>query len=310
MQKQLNSEILNLPLNGKNIRTIAMRLTSALLISTAVGCATLPEQAKIAKFGEAAADLSSSVELAYVNHVKLVDNVAQDDEAINYLTGRRFTFPPEPLDAVIEPDLWQTRIATVAALQSYATELSKISEPGAAARVSASAEQLSSAIIKFGTALNGSSSTAADIIPATIGAITRSATEQIIARQVRSTLQEMQPYIDLASQSLAEDTRHLQALPSIDWVILQANQKTILASIRRDHRVNSNELYNQYYASLKLYESRSSLIDVYSQIPRTIASFAKAHKAMAESSDDDRALDEFLLLSNQLRIVVQQFASR
>lgn len=310
MQKQLNSKNPNLLRSGKNMRTITTRITASLLLSTFIGCATLPEQAKIAKFGQAATDLGTSVELAYVNHVKLVETVAEDDEAINYLAGDRFNFPPIPQDAVIHPQLWEKRIATVAALQNYATELSKISEPGAAERVSASAQQLSSAIIQFGVALNGSSSTAAGIIPATIGALTRSATEQLIARRVRSTIQEMQPYIDAASDALAEDLRYLGFLPAADWEVIKANQKSALNHIRRDKRVNRDELYNQYHSSLDIYESRKNLIAIYSQIPRAVVSFSKAHKAMADSSDDDRALEEFLLLSNQLRIVVQQFSSR
>ncbi len=300
MKKEV-SELLILPLRKLKINSII-----GLVIMGISGCATFPEQKKITQFGLAATSVTSAISQAYNTHVKLAGVLDREDAAGLYIFGdAEFSFPPVNQTGIVPHKIWQLRLSTVNALQSYAQELANISAPGNANKTAAAGATLVTNIIGLAQAVSGQSFAEAKAVPGLTDTAINIAVNQIFARRVHETILKTDPYIQQVVELLTRDLSYLQVLPVVDLDTLGNIRRNILRRVQTDNKISAAQRYDRYQQMLQIHQDDVVSVAIYDRTHSLLVKFAKAHSKLLKSKDDERSFDDFISTASGLASSLQ-----
>jgi|1185.fasta_scaffold48567_2 hypothetical protein len=275
-------------------------------IVCAVSACSHPSDKAITSFAESTGAITSITASASDLQMEIDTKTKAMEKAVQFGDYHRkepTVFPPPGgtyLDAGLKKD-WAARVILLKAIGAYAKALAEANDPSLAKSVSETTANLSSALASFQTAYAGrSGSTDAaylgqrtELIGGIVADATALATEAYTAMVMRDVMSRMQPKLERARDFIQADLIAVVA----ELKALKIRYRTTLDKKLRlhgsDDRMSSAQRYNAYMNATTEVAALNTKIAIVEESSDAMDAMVKAHKALLESSDDDRAIASF-----------------
>lgn len=272
----------------------------ALLLSAC----TAPVQQDIVTFGKTAEILAAGTGDIYQRHIDLNARLDLERGAAEYSDREivNYVFPPRSVAAGADEQtvaerakldeeeriLWMQRLSAMGAIRDYAKALAEINNPLVANTAEAALATLGNAV----AGMQGSP------LPQPVGQLAAGFVASGIRSQnaatIRATILKVHPLIEATTRALSDDFGTLQDAVQGNFEEWQAEAIQALRVLRLDPGVNASDLQEAYRRAAERNLANARLVDAYAGTVAALENFEAAHRALATSEDESRALSEFL----------------
>lgn len=270
-----------------------------LLGAILTGCATFPEQKKIAAFGNTTKTIAEAGKSVFRVSAEIRAARAEEAGVLSYLK-HELVFPPRYADFPgVAAEQRRVRLRVLQAIAGYAGELAKIGEPGSASNAAGKAKNLGDTVLAA-ISISGSPPQPAQALPTLASGSVRFLAGGFLAARMRSVMRRTHPDLKTAVALLRKDFDVIAKVPRIHFQGLIKTRRSILARLRRDPQNSTLELRAVYLEMARLQREAAYALASIDNLPRALAKLVSAHEAMMTSVDTDRALSDFTAASEDV----------
>ena len=284
-------------------RAILLLLLASTLLA---GCARFPGDSDVQRFATATQSVAFIGREAYSNHEQihrlLAELRAQTDYVARYAT-RWANIEPLPEE---ERAQWSLRLAMLRDIETYAAALADTGSSTAPVEAAAAGRSLADTILQFRQSQNPNTA----LVPALLEQSVRAAGSALLSSRMRRVIVRTDPSLQSAARLLAQDFETLSQAPLRKAAEVREAQRQILLEFNKDGRNSSIELYQAYLAMQRRERVAAQLSAIFQRLPDGLRKMADAHAVLLSSSDDNRALSDFVATANALVEIGSTYQSR